>query len=426
MGPFRTVLDTLRKPRHALAAFALVGLIGLSLYVVLWSMRGDPNMRKARQALAKHDLQAARQHLMTYLESHPADADGHFLLARTARRLGDYPEAWHQLRKCARLGGIPEAVELEELLIAAQRGELQEGEAKLRYYVKTSHPDKSFIQEALTHGYIQAMRPGDALDCVQSWLEQEPDNAAAWFLRGKAYEILMDTGEALANFERAVELDPALRTARLALAEQLLATGRPQAALEHFQYLDQEVPDSRDRLLGQARAYADLGRLDDGRVLLDRLLTRHPEDVQALTTRGRLELASQRPATAEPWLRKALARSPYERDATYLLHSCMVRLGNKAEAARLQARLKTIGRDLKRLQSLVEQVYRSPQDPSPRCAAGKIFLDIGNDKEGLRWLESALKLDSNHAASHRLLADYYRRTGAAELASRHEQALGGY
>ena len=55
--------------------------------------------------------------------------------------------------------------------------------------------------------------------------------------------------------------------------------------------------------------------------------------------------------------------------------------------------------------------------------AGEIFLAIGNDREGVRWLESALREDPHHQATHRVLRDYYARVGRADLAFVHQRAL---
>jgi Tfp pilus assembly protein PilF len=47
-----------------------------------------------------------------------------------------------------------------------------------------------------------------------------------------------------------------------------------------------------------------------------------------------------------------------------------------------------------------------------------IFLKNGQDKEGLRWLASALQEDPAHRPTCQALADYYSRQGDAEAAER--------
>ena len=58
------------------------------------------------------------------------------------------------------------------------------------------------------------------------------------------------------------------------------------------------------------------------------------------------------------------------------------------------------------------------------CFAQFLLFRQGEPEQGLRWLESALKEDPRHKASHRALADYYERAGKADLAARHRRLAG--
>ena len=70
----------------------------------------------------------------------------------------------------------------------------------------------------------------------------------------------------------------------------------------------------------------------------------------------------------------------------------------------------------------------TPLVPAPRLAAalgvGEIFLKLGNEKEGLRWLYSALQQDPGHRPTHQALRDHFRSKGQPERAAAHEKALG--
>src|SRR4029077_11090262 len=75
------------------------------------------------------------------------------------------------------------------------------------------------------------------------------------------------------------------------------------------------------------------------------------------------------------------------------------------------ARLEGLGNDLQRLEGLTKQVARTPRDPQPRYETGVIFLENGQEKEGLRWLESALREAPRHRPTCLTLANYYARKG---------------
>jgi Tfp pilus assembly protein PilF len=56
-----------------------------------------------------------------------------------------------------------------------------------------------------------------------------------------------------------------------------------------------------------------------------------------------------------------------------------------------------------------------------RCEGGILFLNNGEEQEGVRWLRQALRLDPANRQAHEALADYYQRIGQPELAARHRR-----
>jgi tetratricopeptide (TPR) repeat protein len=418
------VIRDLRHPGRVLFALVLVGLIALCVYGLWHRWQVDRHLQVADEALTRNDLEQAKAHLLLYLKAHPSSPDAHFRLARIARRASAYEEAGQYLRECERLGGIPEAIELERLLQRVQRGDIRSGESVLWAYVRMDHPDSNLILEALARGYVDSFRLFEALDCLDAWLQRQPDSVQALFWRGKVREHRKDIAGALADYRRAVELDPGHDLARLHLADLLVRKLEPAAALEHYQHLFCKLPESPPVLLGLARAQVALGRLEVAEQTLDRLLALSPRDVNGLVTKGKLEMSKGRPAAGEPWLRKATDLAPYDREAVYNLGQCLSQLGQKQAAAKWKERLKEVEADLARLNKLTQAIIQSPGDAAARCAAGKIFLKVGQDVEGLRWLQSALQEDPGHEATHQAFAEYYRRTGRPDLAARHEQAVG--
>jgi tetratricopeptide (TPR) repeat protein len=418
------LVRSLRRPSRALAALALVGLIGVSAYVVTRVLRGDPHVRAADEALARNDLVQARAHLLLALEGRPDAPELHLQLARVARRAGAYDESLHHLRECERLGGIKEAIELERLLHRAQRGAFSVGERLLWAYVEKDHPDTLHILEAMARGYLDTLRLPQALTCLDRWLARQPDSQPALVLRGKLFELRLDRPEAIASYKKVLELDPDHDQTRLRLAELLAKEVRPQEALEQFQELRRRQPNNVLVRVGLAQVQITLNQLDDARRELDLVLSRDPRDVDALVQRGRVEMQALRPDLADPWLRKAVELSPYDFPAVFNFTQCLSRLGKKDELRRWQERLKEIDDDQVRMAKLVRRIMQAPQDASARCEVGKIFLKIGFDQDGLRWLFSALQEDPRHRTTNEVLARYYRRKGQPELAARYEQALG--
>ncbi len=71
-------------------------------------------------------------------------------------------------------------------------------------------------------------------------------------------------------------------------------------------------------------------------------------------------------------------------------------------------------------------MQRSPHDAGLHYELGMIAFRSGSPKEGLRWLESALREDPRHLPTHRSMALYYQKAGQAGRAARHlEQVRAG-
>jgi len=140
-----------------------------------------------------------------------------------------------------------------------------------------------------------------------------------------------------------------------------------------------------------------------------------------LNERGRLALDEGEPAQAESWLRQAVARAPYDRQANYNLYQCLRQRGRANEANQCRAALERIDADLKRIDTVLRAVLKAPSDASLRSEAGVIFLRNGEPQKGLRWLALALQEDPGYLPAHQALAEYYDHAGQPDLAARHRR-----
>src|SRR5262249_42226540 len=154
-----------QRPLSALLALILLGLLGLGVYVVGWSLWAEYHFQAARRELAtlrdldRRVLTRVRAHLALCLEVWPRSAETHFLAARTARRAGAYGAAEQHLTQCQQLQWPAEAVTLERAMLSAQLGELAPAvEEYLLSGISKQDPDVLLILEALTQGYLMTYR----------------------------------------------------------------------------------------------------------------------------------------------------------------------------------------------------------------------------------------------------------------------------
>jgi Tfp pilus assembly protein PilF len=148
------------------------------------------------------------------------------------------------------------------------------------------------------------------------------------------------------------------------------------------------------------------------------VLAQDPRYGPALAERSRLALQSESADEAEEWFRRAAAVMPFEKDVIYGLYQCLQQRGKQQEAEEVRTKLQRLDADLQRLADVTAQIAHDPRSPALRCEAGRILMRNGQEAEALRWLESALVEDPEHAGTHQALREYYERIGNPEREGR--------
>jgi tetratricopeptide (TPR) repeat protein len=402
----------------------LCGVLGLVLavagYLIYRQVWAEIHCRRAEEALARSlrvkgpaPLAEARSELACCLRVWPDNGRVHFLMAQAARRAGDLDEAARCLRRAEQAGWVVEAIDLEKTLAGVQQGDLERVEPVLVSFVQRDHPDKLLILEALAQGCRRTYQLPHALAHLDAWLGAQPDSVRALLWRGETLLLVGRDRDALADYRRAVELDPQEDEARLKVAELCLVFHQPEEASTHFTELLKRHPDQGEALLGLARCRAEQGDTAGAVTLLDRLLSLQPEHAGALAERGKIALEAGSPADAERWLRKAAGVAPFERETLYALYRSLTANGHTREAEECLDRIRRIDEDRKRLDELRTAIMTSPRDASLRREMGLILLRNGQDKEGVRWLESALREQPGDGAARQALEDHHRRLAEA-------------
>jgi tetratricopeptide (TPR) repeat protein len=354
-------------------------------------------------------LTEARKHLAPLLLIDPQDAALRFTAARLARRAGDYEAARKDLAEYRRLAGNTPAGQLEELLLRAQAGEQDDLARDLHAWAEKDRSAAPLIHEALARGYFEEQRLAEGYRELAAWLDREPNSARAFLWRGWALQRLGKSAQAMHDFREAVRLAPAWDAPQLQLAEALLENTQAAEAVALYERLRGRWPQDVDVdvLVGLARCWVLRGKFAEAGMLLDDVLKEHPRQTAALAEWGRLALQEGRPAEAERRLRQALKEEPANYRTTYQLVMCLRLQRKEAQARELTARLRAIADDHDRLQEILNRkLPEAPRDPNLRCEVGRILLRSGQERQGLRWLHSALRIDPQHRATRQALAEH--------------------
>jgi tetratricopeptide (TPR) repeat protein len=407
--------------------FALIA--GLGYYVVGPQLVAQSHWRDGQAAMNDADFIAAREHLRHCVDAWPSSAETHFTMARACRRAGDFDTAQKHLKRAEQLGWLESQVGLENVLAAVQQGDFGLGaEETLKAYLAAGmHPDEPLLYEAMAKGYLHSYRLFDARAILEDWARAYPDHWQAHLWHGTVLERLgkAELEKARADYERVLTLRPQYHEAHLRLGRVLLSGGGDYVrATQHFmQYLEKERTNG-EALLGFARCQRALNATGQARGALERLLNTHPEYVAGLVEMARLELDADRVEAALRHLQLAEKVGPNEMSVMHHMGLVQRRLGQVESAERYERRFRELEGLLRELDGATRRAATNPRDAEPRQQAGAIMLKVGQEIEGLRWLDAALRLDARHKPTHRTLAEYHEQSKDPErqrLAATHRK-----
>src|SRR5262249_9297497 len=229
------------------------------------------------------------------------------------------------------------------------------------------------------------------------------------------------------DYRKAVTREAAHFRARLGLADVLVRMKQEKEAVGHYATLYEQQPDHRAVQVGLAHCRRILGQAEDARRLLDAVLAQglgppHPPGAQGFGERAQLALAADQLAAARDWLEQALQKAPHDRQINYQYLQCLQRLGRSEEARACAERIQRIDADLAALREARRRAADAPHDPVARYQTGGALLRLGQGRQGLRWLYSALQEDPEHGDTHRALARYFEENGDLTKADWHRRA----
>jgi predicted Zn-dependent protease len=414
-----------RPLKLTLVALAALSDLALLLTAAGSALYAEYHFRAARDALAEDRIAEAQDHLRRCLAVRPRSGKILRLAARAERRAGNLDGAQAYLDRWEKIDGPSEALDLEQAMLFAQAGALDRANAALYLHrrMREQHPESALILEALARGYLRMYRTGEAGVCLDEWLKREPDSVSAWLLKGTARERLHDPHGAVACYRKVVRIAPDHFPARLRLARLLLEVGNTREAVRLLEKLRRERRGDPAVLVALAEGRLSLRETDAARRLLDRVLAGDPQYFAALLARGKVELRAGSPDRAESWLQKALALSPHQREANFLLCQCLQALpGREGEALKQQQKLKRLEDVLLRLDRIENRLLPArPHDADLHCELGVLFLEVGQEDAGRRWLVSALFEKPDHKPARAALAQFDEQHGRPGAAARTDE-----
>lgn len=412
--------------RVSIFAF-LLGLAGIGLWLAGEYALSEYHIRRARKELQLQRYDAALKEMEAALRLRPRNAELHLQAGRTARQAGKFSLAWDHLHRCRELQkGVSADLQLEEYLLRAQTGQLEEVFRFLLPYLHQDDENTALVLETLSHAYLFLFRFDNAWQCLQRWLQLQQNNVEALFLRGKYYTLVVKLESAIEDLQRVLELDPTRMDARLLLGQTLRQTHHGKKAEREFELALQQDPRNVEARLGLASCHADYAEWSQAEEVLKEMSPTDADNPELLYLRGRIAEGREHYEEAITFLRRAIAARPSDNIACSHLIKCYQHLGDEASAEKSEDLLYRIEKDQERLLAITNQEKeRLATDPALCCELGEVCMRLGMKRRGLHWLQAALFLNSHYRRAHEQLLHYYEKLGpeGEEDASFHRRML---
>jgi len=235
------------------------------------------------------------------------------------------------------------------------------------------------------------------------------------FEAGLAAQMKFYRDEAGAHFERALELDPEMAVAKLAVADHAYGeegTERREALLAELAATDLDELTPRERFMVRYSLLRQAGESERAEELAERYLERHPNDPFALQHRCNRQWRNSQWEEAEACFRRLIDIAPNWVLAQNLLGYLAMAQGRFAEAE----------------EQFVIYRYLAPDQANPHDSLGELLLLTGRWDEARRELEEAVRVKPDFCPSwqHMVMLEIVaQRFAEAEQVTDRMQAAGG-
>jgi putative PEP-CTERM system TPR-repeat lipoprotein len=271
----------------------------------------------------------------------------------------------------------------------------------------------------------------DVADRMSTLLRSQPDNVSALILFGNAKAHLPDSNWALHFLAGAVRTTPGFEGARLQIRQ-----GTPQEddaiAEEAFRKALQREPTLSEAQIALANFLWAAGRPDDGEPFLRRFADQNPGHAPANFALGAFYLARHRDVDGEKYLKHATAIGEYGRDARFALADYYIGAKRDDDAMAL---LKTMaaaddasggvslrvaalefrsGKSDQAIKQVDQVLSRLPHDAPALLLRAQFLLESKQLEEAERAARTALAGSPQSSAAHATLGRVLSATGDLE------------
>jgi tetratricopeptide (TPR) repeat protein len=324
---------------RATFSFAVV-VIGL-LCLTVWNLTRSAALGEARQAYTRGELAVCLQHALDHLDRRPWSNEAALLAAHCLSRLDHADQAEAYYRRAGRLAQSDRQIRAYGLA----RGPHPERAIPAYNEILERSPENVTALRRLAAVELARNNTPSLLKLAERLSHISSGAVIGSTLRGVIHHNDENPQQAVAAFERVLDLDPELRAMPLShglfwshFTDDLIASGRIDDAGRYLTKVVANVPDAAlMNRLGQV--YFLQGSLDDAERCYRQAAEWAPSDYRPHLSLAKLALQRHRREEALEHLIQAKLFAPWEYAVLYSLASVYRQLGQSADAARVQEAL---------------------------------------------------------------------------------------
>lgn len=238
-----------------------------------------------RDLIRTHRFESARQYLLRALKYNPRDKENLYFIAEANFNLKDYQNSATYFERLWELDPYNGSVERNLIYIYSYLGEKN----KLIDFYKRMIDVHGYDEETVAQLYslyLKSEQMEQARAFVNNLIQQRPNDSQSWLLSGNFNATVEDTAEAIAAYQKALEIDPDNGEALIELY-QLLRSGNDWEKLtEIFRQVVQKSPDNSEARLILAEGLYVTKQYEESQKVLQPLLEREEHQVHVYRLLG--------------------------------------------------------------------------------------------------------------------------------------------
>ena len=273
----------------------------------------DPEDADALFKMGLYDLDAGRfsqseKVAALLIERFPAQDKGMLLKGMASYLQGQSEQAARELQQALKNGSNP----LAYYFLGLSFLQLEQYELALNHFhtVLDFNPDSVQARCMVAMTLLKQKRLEDAISQIQITLAKYPENGLAWNILGSAHMALGQYDKAMAEFNRAIMLDPKLADVHLKKGLFNLSRGNVTQAEEEIVNAVRIAPDVLDTRLVLANHYIRQQNYQKAMEILDEGMKGTPQDALIYNYQAGVLLAQKKTSEAIARLQAAKKASP--------------------------------------------------------------------------------------------------------------------